>query len=91
MCVSITAVVNLCLYIDRFFISVVVDVSYLTNSKIVLFYSLKYRILTLSNVKTSAVCQGKIYAGLKQVFELQFNIEVVQGNTNSTMDNEMWL
>ena len=41
--------------------------------------------------KNSAVNQGGIYAGLKKVFELQFNIEFVQGNMNHTVQNKMWL
>lgn len=41
--------------------------------------------------KDSAIYQGKIYEGLKENFELWFNIEVVQGNINHTVQNKMWL
>lgn len=46
--------------------------------------------LTLSFIN-SAVYQGEIYAGLREVFELWFNTEVVQGNTTCTVQTKMWL
>ena len=94
MCVSITAAVHfLCLYMDDFLsLNIVVDVIYLTKSKIffMLFIDFVTENLTLS-FKNSAVYQREIYAGLKEVFELLINIEVVQGNTNCTVQNKMWL
>jgi len=41
--------------------------------------------------KNSPLYQGGIYAGLKEIFQLQFNTEVVEGSTNHTVQNKMWL
>lgn len=73
-------------------LNILVDVIDLTKSKIffVLFIDFNTEKLALS-FKNSAVYQGEIYAGLKEVFELRFNVEVVQGNANGTVQSKMWL
>lgn len=73
-------------------LNIVVGVIDLTKSKIffVLFIDFNTEKLALS-FKNSAVYQGEIYAGLKEVFELRFNAEVVQGNANGTVQSKMWL